>query len=667
MKLAVKSNEYSTNVETHGNFRVANNAAMQKILSDSLYQDKIKSVIREISCNALDAHMECGVTENFKVTLPTNLEPVFSVRDFGRGLSLEQLEDLYTVYGISTKRNDNNAVGAFGLGSKSPFSYTKDWTVISRHNGMKYIVCNSINAHGSFSYNVLLAEECFDEEEGLEVRFDVNKGDVNEFKTKAEEVFAWFDKAPDCNIPLNIKKVKYQDVGPDYKISSYTKEYHKKNHVVVGPVAYPIESEHFKGNAATILDNLMIDIYVNIGDVSINPGRESLGYDKHTIDTIATILNRVYDQIKDKADKEVANCKSLWEARLFAKKYFNSGNYVGRILNYTLVYDGKKVTNNTCVTPNVMTNGISSRLEVYRYKWESYESKVVESKTRVDFIVSENVKIALYEQGGYAAAKRFVEQNQSTILYVVKDDALDFVKNVLGYPESEILKTASFPAAVKQARGKSVGKVVQAYRFDHNNKYSYHNSYAKNFWDAGAINLDNEKGYYALIKDFHINERVHGRELQEHAVGLNLIGVLVSRKDKVEAHANWTNIAEVIKKKLDDMLKDANILKYSDVSLSSDTLNGLVPIYNNLLRKDTKLAKALENIKDYSSSKKDVEEFGRLRSLYERISGQSYVVKTVPINLDIELTQYPLLKYINRYHFTEQEVINYINQIDKEL
>ena len=85
-------------------FRIQANARAFSILSSNLYTDKIKAVIRELSCNAWDSHVAAGKQGTpFDVHLPNNLEPWFSVTDYGLGLSHEQVMDLYTTYFSSTK------------------------------------------------------------------------------------------------------------------------------------------------------------------------------------------------------------------------------------------------------------------------------------------------------------------------------------------------------------------------------------------------------------------------------------------------------------------------------------------------------------------------------------------------------------------------------------
>ena len=137
-------NEAKKNVVVSGdfeqtNFKLKADPKAFNILSDKIYTNKVKAVIREISTNAYDAHVAAGNDEPFDVHLPTDLEPWFSVRDYGTGLSHEDCMEIYTTYFHSTKTDSNDYVGALGLGSKSPYSIADSFTVTSWFNGEKRV------------------------------------------------------------------------------------------------------------------------------------------------------------------------------------------------------------------------------------------------------------------------------------------------------------------------------------------------------------------------------------------------------------------------------------------------------------------------------------------------------------------------------------------------
>jgi HSP90 family molecular chaperone len=159
-------------------FTIEASAKAFSILSDGLYADKIKAVIRELSTNAYDAHIEVGKgDEPFLVHLPNRFEPNFYIRDYGTGLSHEDCMNLYTTYFGSTKTDSNDAIGCLGLGSKSPFAYTDSFTVTSYFNGEKRVYNSFKNEHDEPVF-VLLSEEASDEVNGIEVMLSVDEYDV---------------------------------------------------------------------------------------------------------------------------------------------------------------------------------------------------------------------------------------------------------------------------------------------------------------------------------------------------------------------------------------------------------------------------------------------------------------------------------------------------------
>lgn len=117
-----------------------------KTLYSSMYENKEQVVLSELAANGLDAQRENGTQDiPVKIELPTKLVPELVVTDCGIGMDLDTLQNLYTVYGASTKRGDNEGIGGFGFGSKSPFSIADSFTVESTHEGITTHVANYID------------------------------------------------------------------------------------------------------------------------------------------------------------------------------------------------------------------------------------------------------------------------------------------------------------------------------------------------------------------------------------------------------------------------------------------------------------------------------------------------------------------------------------------
>jgi len=114
--MAILSND-KRDVQINGDFKTSGfkiqaSAKAFEILSSNIYTNKVRAVVREYNCNAYDAHVAAGNEQPWDVHLPTRLEPHFSVRDYGTGLSDEQVREIFTTYFHSTKTGSNDFVGA---------------------------------------------------------------------------------------------------------------------------------------------------------------------------------------------------------------------------------------------------------------------------------------------------------------------------------------------------------------------------------------------------------------------------------------------------------------------------------------------------------------------------------------------------------------------------
>ena len=169
-------------------FKIAASSKAFQILSNQLYTDKPRAILRELSTNALDAHIAAGKPEvPFEVQLPNTWNSTLIVKDFGTGMSPAQISELYTTYFGSDKTHTNDLVGGLGLGSKSPFSYTDQFTAVSRYEGTKYTYAAFIGASNTPEIT-LVSEEPTDEENGFEVHVPVKESDIRLFSDTARRV-----------------------------------------------------------------------------------------------------------------------------------------------------------------------------------------------------------------------------------------------------------------------------------------------------------------------------------------------------------------------------------------------------------------------------------------------------------------------------------------------
>ena len=88
-----------SNVKSESTFNIQTSAHAFEILSSGLYTDAITAIVRELSCNAYDSHVAAGnQSKPFDIHIPSRMEPCFSIRDYGTGLSHEDIIGVYTTY-----------------------------------------------------------------------------------------------------------------------------------------------------------------------------------------------------------------------------------------------------------------------------------------------------------------------------------------------------------------------------------------------------------------------------------------------------------------------------------------------------------------------------------------------------------------------------------------
>lgn len=291
-----------------GTFNIKTSAKAFSILSSGLYSNKIKAIIRELSCNAVDAIKASGKEGNFYVHLPTVIEPYFSVKDEGIGLNHEEVLRIYTTYFESTKTESNDFIGALGLGSKSPFSYTDNFTITAIKNGTKGVYTAYINDMGVPSIVQLLSQE-INEPNGVEVQFQVKEDDFQSFYKEADEVFYFFDTKPICNVTLSgdtasylkANRIPVETSRKDYEIFASHRSYPPIAKAVMGNIAYPINLNEFPEELSDfhrwVLESSIL--YFNIGELDITASREELSYIPSTIKAIQDKVKEVSEDFLD--------------------------------------------------------------------------------------------------------------------------------------------------------------------------------------------------------------------------------------------------------------------------------------------------------------------------------------------------------------------------------
>src|SRR6188474_2784952 len=162
---------------------------IMSVLSDTLYTDKISAVWREYGCNAVDANIEAGRGDKpIQVTLPTSTEPTAVIRDYGYGMTEDQVAQTYCKLGASTKRNSNEVTGMLGIGSKAGYAYNGAFTVTTYVSGVETIY-NCFREERGALRMAMLHTGSTKEPDGVKIAVPVKREDIFEFQRRAERVF----------------------------------------------------------------------------------------------------------------------------------------------------------------------------------------------------------------------------------------------------------------------------------------------------------------------------------------------------------------------------------------------------------------------------------------------------------------------------------------------
>lgn len=277
-----------TNLKNSTNFSIKAGAHAFRVLSKDLYQSPKLAIVRELACNAWDAHVQAQKEATpFEVWLPSSTSPDLIIKDYGVGLSPKAIETLYTTYFDSDKNHSNELIGGFGLGSKTPFAYTDQFTVISRFNGQLHTYHAFVDGAGT--PNIANARQGLDplptsEENGLEVRIPAQPGDFEE----TLHCLRWFSTPP-IVYGGDIPEICWLYKTDNYGVVATDNRNNRTIRVVMGNVAYKTNVRAYG------YTKIQMYLFVPIGTYTPQVSREALSdEDNKDIEIKATNARRDY-------------------------------------------------------------------------------------------------------------------------------------------------------------------------------------------------------------------------------------------------------------------------------------------------------------------------------------------------------------------------------------
>src|SRR5271154_839478 len=378
-------------------YRFEFNKTMFKTLSSTTYSDPIRAVIRELACNSSDAHQMAGTTKKrFEIHLPTTHEPEFYIRDYGTGMDDEEINDLFTMYGGSNKGESNDTIGALGIGSKSPYSYTDTYTVITTKDGITRSYCAYVDEKGMPRLAPDEPVETPNEPNGVTVKFAVKEQDIWEFHNKAAVALEFFEPMPKVNVSNFVAhQQSYFLKGASWGLrrEAKTASHGYRCRAIMGKVQYQvgdIDESRTNSLQKKILE-MPIDMHFELGTLSFQASRESLvtsGADgEKTIAAILAKCNAIVDEAIQTVKDKINACVNVWDAQLLLFSLLNQ-------------------TSNSMSGGSGMSGLIKEALDKGKLYGQYKNFVLSESKAVINMLEYNHISISKFEHNSRGTAKR---------------------------------------------------------------------------------------------------------------------------------------------------------------------------------------------------------------------------------------------------------------------
>lgn len=420
MKIDFDSNVQQTKTELDEKFfSIADPAFIFDLLRNKIYSNPIAAVCRELTCNALDANREVGNGDvPIVVNLPNHQEPYFKVKDSGPGISPQRIDDIYLKYAASTKRDTNDQIGAFGIGAKSPFSYSESFTIVTNHDGKCYNYAAFID-ESRIGKLILLSETLTTEPNGTEVIVPVKAQDFGNFITNTEKATRHWKVKPRFTggtVPyFNVNAVVK---GNDWFTSVDKEHYYNQSiKVLVGEIEYSLDMSAARSFAdISIISSFNSDLYLcfSVGEVSLAANRESIYLDPATKLAIKDKLDKVKEEFTRMLHSKVNSFSSFWEACCFVNEDLYS------ICRDTDIIETLR-WNNVPIKNRIYSEGKFSIYEFTRHMRHGKEK--INRRTTSNISARKNVSIIMHDCGSAEPnvrhVKKFFEDDKVDHLFVV--------------------------------------------------------------------------------------------------------------------------------------------------------------------------------------------------------------------------------------------------------
>jgi hypothetical protein len=502
MKLNTNTNtiERIGNVTEEAQFRMKTSQKAFQILSD-LYSDKPLAIVRELGCNAADSMTAAAkANQPFHIHLPNSLEPWLTIQDFGTGISHNDIYDIYTVYFASTKTNSNSQIGCLGLGSKSPFCYTDNFSVTSIVNGEKRIYNAYFNESGTPAI-ALMSVDITNEKNGVAIQIPVKSGDFNDFIEAVKKAFRFFDVKP----TITGGKIEWDASNPMFQADDWAfydrmaDRYHGESFAIMGGVTYPIDpykvDDDGNNEYRQMLRNGLV-LKFAMGELDFTPARDALSYTPMTIKAINNKLLKVTKELPIKIIEMIDTKDTLIEAiratMFFTEKFFflNANRFgASNKQDVKVTWKGIDISN-----PLAFFKKLAPEMEVFSKR--AYHRRKISVSVQPQFGSDVEWFYDNLNKGGERRVRAYVSDSCKTVMLFKKTDYDNLIAN--NFTTDMFKETSSLPSPTVQRKVRSNGTVVQKAKEDIT--IYVLSDYHKEKWESEVIEPSEDLPKYYFVK-----------------------------------------------------------------------------------------------------------------------------------------------------------------------
>jgi len=308
------------------------------------YNDKYRAVFSEIASNAADevifAIAKGDRGKQYEVYLPTHSNPNLIIRDFGRGMTAEQLAENVEP-GKTDKNEDNVRIGGFGVGMIAPLCLS-DFVIKTRQGGMESTAHVTADGGDGTPAIYVTSESASDNPQGTDVIIPMTTHEKAEILRAMREFLYYMPPKlrpkvfeDDITVPIDyffdeesIVDLRKENIPMAYIRNGRT----RSNDItfVIGQRPYtvresilPYETQASLRDISRLCSGNPSYFFPN-GYLSVSDNRETLSLDKITNERLTKHFKDLDKKIKDHFEKELKAATTLGEAIAASDVLLNS-------------------------------------------------------------------------------------------------------------------------------------------------------------------------------------------------------------------------------------------------------------------------------------------------------------------------------------------------------